>query len=977
MAVNKKLYPPYLEGTIPAFYVNGTQAYLSVPFSMNKAVNLSDFSGINIKIKTVQSNELLFNKITDVNELDYIRDNLKANFTINLNEYTKFKPGNFYKVQIAYCDNTAARTPGYYSTVGVVKLTTKPTVTIAGLKGESSNVAASKLTYTGVYQQLDDFEDMDVSEKVYEYCFNLYKDDVLLASSEWQLHNSSTDIASYESTDEYSFTYSLEPNTYYQVEYMVRTINGLEVSSGKYTIMDKSGVQSELEASFVYDINFDNAYINLSLVPFNTEHNYANGAFLLTRASDEDNFTNWYELSRFQLRNADKLNEWNFKDFTIEHGRKYMYSLQQYNSKGLYSKRIYAENNGERYAIADFEDAFLYDGEKQLKIRFNPKVSSFKADKLEQKVETIGSKYPFIFRNAKVDYKEFPIAGLISYNSDEANLFMTEAELGLTENYSSKPRSEIGRTKAANNEELKFKPRTTSLESYNIAAERIFKMTVLDWLNNGKPKLFKSPVEGNFLVRLMNISLTPEEKTGRMLHNFQATAYEINDCSYKTLNNYGIVSIVEPTEIQYRLMTLDLSDREVRSDYENSGQSAEDIEILQQNQQEVIADLQEQIAITRLYLDELSSELSDANISIESKREKIQKLYQAHLELLSLESKLQIANEESQRLATIQTVKKYNKYLIEEYIEFRDFLPGTTFYIWDNTAGKEFSVTIGVTGSYTVFLEGHTFQAIRTSDLEEPPTFGLITYKYLAQAENMFEKIYDIDLEQTLSRQFIGGPNGTVIVDTRADSDLINDIKRELISFYYTKFSTKPIEEIYQTSDGSDMIYRIYDSKTGTLGNQILDTTVFSPINIYKIYTSIDTYSYKLWEFNSVTNDYHWVGINNVDYSITIDDETLIIEPNHEEELISHLMKAFNDQAFKYLRIGNGVILDSAYTTSVITYNIEITDAELQEKMRVYLQLLEQYNDSTNETDYHSQAFYEQSILPAWDSYCLALKNKL
>jgi len=27
---------------------------------------------------------------------------------------------------------------------------------------------------------------------------------------------------------------------------------------------------------------------------------------------------------------------------------------------------------------ADFEDMFIYDGERQLKVRFNPKVSSFK-----------------------------------------------------------------------------------------------------------------------------------------------------------------------------------------------------------------------------------------------------------------------------------------------------------------------------------------------------------------------------------------------------------------------------------------------------------------------------------------------------------------------------------------------------------------------------------------------------------------------
>jgi hypothetical protein len=64
--------------------------------------------------------------------------------------------------------------------------------------------------------------------------------------------------------------------------------------------------------------------------------------------------------------------------------------------------------------LCDFEDAFLYDGERQLKIRFNPQISSFKSTILESKVDTIGGKYPFVFRNGNVEYKEFSIAGLLS-----------------------------------------------------------------------------------------------------------------------------------------------------------------------------------------------------------------------------------------------------------------------------------------------------------------------------------------------------------------------------------------------------------------------------------------------------------------------------------------------------------------------------------------------------------------------------------
>jgi hypothetical protein len=67
---------------------------------------------------------------------------------------------------------------------------------------------------------------------------------------------------------------------------------------------------------------------------------------------------------------------------------------------------------------------FLSDGERQLRIRFNPKVTSIKNTLLESKMDTIGSKYPFFFRNGNVKYKEFPISGLISMLMDEHEEFI-------------------------------------------------------------------------------------------------------------------------------------------------------------------------------------------------------------------------------------------------------------------------------------------------------------------------------------------------------------------------------------------------------------------------------------------------------------------------------------------------------------------------------------------------------------------------
>jgi hypothetical protein len=218
-------------------------------------------------------------------------------------------------------------------------------------------------------------------------------------------------------------------------------------------------------------------------------------------------------------------------------GKNYVYALQQYNESNIYSTRILSNE-----IMADFEDIFLYDGERQLKVRYNPKVTSFKTDYLETKVDTIGSQFPFIFRNGSVAYKEFPISGLFSYFSDADNLFMTDDELGLDSELNNITRR--GKTPTAQ-EMAEAKVRTINLTGYNVSAERNFKLAAMDWLNNGEPKLFRSPGEGNYIIRIINVSLAPEEKINRMLHTFSGTAYEVAECSYENLVDLGIVKVEE------------------------------------------------------------------------------------------------------------------------------------------------------------------------------------------------------------------------------------------------------------------------------------------------------------------------------------------------------------------------------------------------------------------------------------------------
>ena len=569
------LYPPQIEGTIPALQRGKN---LIIPFVMNKTVGWNEIKGFAIKIKNIQNNELVTTALA-IGDAEYSKQKQEAYFSIN---ESKLTIGASYKLQMAYIDTEDSY--GHYSTVGVFKYTEEPNVYIDGL--EDSQLHSDTRTYIGVYSQ----EGKDVTEKVYSYNFTVYDEQgKVLETSGEQLHNHENDDVVYKSTDSFTMIKSLEENKIYTIIYTVTTANGIVKSSSKYRITQQSTIAPEVEADLVATMNEENGYVSLQLVGKKDKdgiEKVGTGTFLICRASSEDNYGSWSEIDRFALF-GEAPSSHNWKDFTVQHGFTYVYSLQQYNKEyQIYSNRMLSNE-----IVANFEHSFLYDGKRQLKIKYNPKVSSFKDTILEQKTNTLGGKYPFFFRNGNVRYKEFPISGLISYLSDEEELFLTNDDLLLEDlnglsrehtlkegiksddydyfnnmldaNQAYKLQNEYKKREMVGSNENRVaikRDRTTNLTDYNIVAERIFKMKVLDFLNDGKPKLFRSPGEGNFIVRLMNSSLSPDDKLSRMIHTFSTTATEIDEFNYQKLNEYSLISAQEPDTKQLRWKTVNIRD---------------------------------------------------------------------------------------------------------------------------------------------------------------------------------------------------------------------------------------------------------------------------------------------------------------------------------------------------------------------------------------------------------------------------------
>lgn len=824
---------PIIEGTLPAFYYSEQDngAIIKVPFTMSRAVNKSEVQGFRLKMKHIQGGDIIVT--LDAHSIDLNNCIVEFKLTKETLQSKKFIEGTFYKAQLAYCYKEAGKSElgtGYFSTVAIVKYTTKPDISILGLKKSFNNPHVYE--YTGVYSQFG----KDMTEKEYSYRFEVKDaDSNIIADTGYIVHNNSTDIDPYESKDTFLFSRDLDEDKKYTITYYVKTNNGLEEPSPTYKLMAKKAVISSLNAKVITSLNYENGYIAIAL---DGEKNNLNvekvvkGSFILSRSSEESNYTQWEELDRFVLT-FERPSSKKWKDFTIKQGVNYRYSIQQYNSENLYSERILSvifDKKERKYKelpiYADFEDSFLYDGKRQLKIKFNPKVTSFKKDLLEAKVDTIGSKYPFIFKNGKVEYREFPISGLISYLMDEEALFSNTKdqfieqdervesivynifewptsddpvyqkklrEQSYKKNYmffyiydSSKktyrrwveyleykndynPERDIVLTKDYSNYNyynasqvyyirskgvqhplnlINSKLKTTNEVSYNIQLEREFKLEVLEWLTNGKPKLFKSPNEGNYLVRLMNTSLAPNDQVGRMLHTFTSTAYEIADITYESLVKYGIINV--------------------------STSSAKKI-----------------LKMASIPLSTTDKNYVELNSHITYIRSE-NGVYYAQGPLLSVGQ-------------------------IAEWVDISDMNPGDQVLLDGNV------IVIGNTGAYQapVTVEQITIPANTRST-------GLITFGYYGSLNDSFSQITGTEIREKIGEQYIGEHQNLI--------SEIENVARKITTFYDIKIHKRPEVQLQLVEN------RLYNTSGNAIA--VLNPDDLITFNKFSYFNPLFTYKY-------------------------------------------------------------------------------------------------------------------------------------
>lgn len=559
MSEEINIYPPLLASSLPAFNKNVDihKIYLTLSsFNVEQDFNFN-YSQIRVDYQNSNMSALnLANFITGIKFTDIKKESdgrLYIEISNNDLKEGGFEINQLYKVQIRLCSKDIpenkvidkdyptiawqTENQKYYSEWSqpcIIKGIKPPVLKLNNFFKEGNAADYEIRTQTFSIAGTFEFEKGE-AEYIKSYQILLYEQ--ISKDNHLFLHKTNTIYTAYNNPNEINYTvqYKLQSNIKYLMVIMYET-NNMYIGQDFKEFTYAFGGLAAPRATIAAETEIETGRIKILITPHEGTSIY-NG-FTICRSSSLNNFTVWEDMHNITLLNP--VDEYVWYDNTVQHGIWYKYSLQRQTSAGVRGAFVEIENP----ILAQFEDTFLTTGDRQLNIKLNPQISSFSRKIAESITETIGSKYPFVRRNGSMEYQTFNISGLIAAYCDEENLFTDKDEI-------------YGQYKSWYYEHNEM----NNIKDYNnVLYEKEFRNKVMDFLYDNTVKLFRSPTEGNILVKLSNISFTPETALGRMLYSFSATAYEIDNVS---IDNY----------IKYNIILLEsISNEEVKSTYAKVGQ---------------------------------------------------------------------------------------------------------------------------------------------------------------------------------------------------------------------------------------------------------------------------------------------------------------------------------------------------------------------------------------------------------------------
>lgn len=562
------LFPPIIDAYMPAFNIRDIirpaddTTTLDIKYNTSQYNNLEDIKSVHVSIVR-QSNYMSLLDDTDYPRGVYVQNHEPAteddiigipNTCLN---YKQLSYNEYYKVQVRLskiaCPSTSLTGQALsnylideenlqyfseWSTVCLIRFIAKPIFNIDAngepLTNGDNVIDTSSLKISGNYTKgnvpnnnniwnLAAVEDGSVDlEYLNSYNIKLYDIDTNeLVYQTTELNVDRNNPNSFQ----YTLPYFFEDGSNFRIVFHFTTANLYEtdVSYNIRAAYSKSSWNDQTDIAEILGLDSVIGKVNITFESQEEGGSLPEDGVLNIRRSDNNsNFTIWENIWKKTIpANTTILS---FDDFTIESGTLYKYEIN------------YTDTNGDDYFIVEgpvlsvFNDAFLTGEGTQLSVKFNPSISSFKYNVGDALQNTIGGKYPYITRNGAMEYRTFSLSGTIAYEMDNEHQFASRSDI-----YGEW--IDVYGSYFVNHYINQQNDRLT---------QRKFRELVMDYLYSDNPKLFRSTPEGNVLVRLTNVNLTPNQQLSRMIYDFSCDVTEIGEAS---IDNYKLYNIQDFGEI--------------------------------------------------------------------------------------------------------------------------------------------------------------------------------------------------------------------------------------------------------------------------------------------------------------------------------------------------------------------------------------------------------------------------------------------
>lgn len=587
------LFAPQVPTIQPAFVYDivKNEGIVDITFKLSFLNEDQDFSGCLVTLKDIKG-DLVGRYLKKKDEIHF--NNREENYLLQL-QLTRLKINTYYQLQLSLITTNLnlngledeSITEAWLernkdnlseiSQVSLIRPISKIKQTyIKNLNNESFNGQ--------IIEGWIEYEDGSTLEYIENYTIEIIKNGIVDYQSDIIDNFLGTSFSLKTNYYISPFTDVLSKDDSYKIIINFTTINGYKSSFEKtLTVPASQDIVVEAKNWLFFSNSEKEGAVKVSLtpdfailtnnIPFQSKEGYLE----VFRASEDNQFKNWKKIAHIDTPQE----VWNiystvsFLDCYCNFGEIYHYLIRYVNYESnttfLFCEKKITDSYYLPYKKSiDYNDIYLSDKNYLLHMNLNPSISGLKYVTQENISNTLGSKYPIFRRNGHTKYKQFNLSGLLYFEMESINNdydsttrslrmrdFLESNTVGFYYGYQealknlqnrnyydsiSLPRTE----EITSIRENPFIPQGQKVLNYmdygrqkHIFNKRLRDL-VIEFLTNGKPKLFRTFEEGSMIVFLSDISFTPNNQLGRAVYEFSATVTEFCEATEENVLKYGL-----------------------------------------------------------------------------------------------------------------------------------------------------------------------------------------------------------------------------------------------------------------------------------------------------------------------------------------------------------------------------------------------------------------------------------------------------